>query len=205
MKKPYSVTLWAFLPVACTPVHLGALKPTDRTYLLAQSTLEDAAAVDCRQTWVTGDPPADVRAAKAILANQGVRVLEGNPGSMGTSLEGVLWVSKGFWDEPLVAQAEILTHELVHYCDRAKWGHAAFEARYATSNGRWAMEVRAYAQGFATLKAIGYSPQAMARAIQSRVENVQSRYLLWDINPEQYRRETAAIWYDAAQWTPRNQ
>ncbi len=194
----------AMLLSGCSSIHFGAKSPTDKTYLLSADTITVAANDDCRQDWVSGNPTVDLLTAKRILQEKKIDVVEGNPKAAATSLAddpsvklGLLVVREGFWEESEAYQTEYLSHELVHYCDLERLG-ADYEITWATSNGRWAMETRAYAQSFRTKAAQGVSKMDLREAIDQRLESMRNFYWLWDIDPEQYMTETKDIWLKAA-------
>ncbi len=194
----------AVLLSGCSSIHIGAKAPTDKTYLLSADTITIAANDDCRQDWVSGNPTVDLITAKRILKDKKIEVVEGNPKAAATSLAddpsvklGLLVVKKGFWKESEAYQTEYLSHEFVHYCDLERLG-ADYEITWATSNGRWTMETRAYAQSFRTKAAQGVPKMDLREAIDHRLESMRNFYWLWDIDPDQYMAETKDIWLKAA-------
>lgn len=196
--------LIAFLLSGCSSLHFGAKAPTDKTYRISEADIALAASDDCKQDWVSGNPAVDVLSAKRILREKGIETVEGNPIAAATSLAddpkiklGLLVVKPGFWETPEDYQAEYLSHELVHYCDLERLG-ADYEISFATSNGRWALETRAYAQSFRTKAAQGMRKMDLREAIDSRLEAMRNYYWLWDLDPDQYLAETKDIWLEAA-------
>lgn len=172
----------------------GAKEPTPYTFKLTADDIAKAGAMDCAQAWVTGDPAADLAAAKQKLDTLGVRVRKGeNPVAGGTALRHTLWVDREVDGWEPAAQARLYSHELVHYCDRRKDGDADFDARYFHSAGRWVYEVRAYAQTFRTMRAQGVAESKIRKAIDDRIVRLRDKYWLHDIDAEQFEVETRRI------------
>ena len=172
----------------------GAAAPTDDTFKL---TAEDIAYVEadaCAQTWVTGDASADLATAHKMLADRGVKIVPGNPIATATALARKLRVSAEFHQYSDEEQVVLLSHELVHYCHRDEQGDSAFEASYLNSAGRWRTETGAYLQGFRTMLLLCAPVANVEAAIESRLKTMRDKYLLWDIDPEQYIAETRRIW-----------
>lgn len=185
----------ALLLVSCLPSRIsGSSVPTEHTFRLTDGDLEAGASADCAQGWVTGDPEKDVKIARAMLDARGVKIVERNPGTTATALEHRLVVERGFGKKPLAAQAEIYSHELVHYCQRDAQGWIPFEEAYFTSDGRWRTEVPAYTQSFRTELLQGRPAAQVRKNIEGRLSSMRDGYWLWDINPEQYEAETRRIW-----------
>lgn len=181
----------------CFPTKIsGAQAPTEHTFRLTARDVDIAVSWGqrCAQDWVTGDSTKDVETALGLLERRGVRVKVGNPVAGGTALRRTLLVSKDFETSSAASKARLLSHELVHYCERDLLGHKAFEELYAHSAGRWRIETPAHLQQFATLALQGATQPALAEAIEARLPTMRDSYWLHDIDPEQYAAETRAIW-----------
>lgn len=169
----------------------GASAPTPYVFLLTQADIERANADDCAQTWITGDDAVDIEQAHKELSRYGVRVrYGGNPLADGTAGRHTLWLRDEVkkWDTD--AKVRLLSHELVHYCDRDRVSDADFEAAYFHSAGRWVYETRAYAQTYRTMKQQGWRDNAIERDVERRLVSMRDKYLLHDIAADQYMRET---------------
>lgn len=185
---------------SCASLHLGAAAPTNRTYRLSEADVARSQADDCRQEWVSGNPTVDIISAKRILEDLNVEIREGNPGGVQAAFPGLLWVKTGFWKESENFQAAILSHELVHYCDLERLKDN-YELSWLTSNGRFVMETRAYAQLYRTYALQGMHKKKLRVLIDNRVESEESmrnKYRLWDIEPAQYESLTRPLWLKAA-------
>lgn len=192
----------AFLTFGCKPPTAGfsgAKEPTPYIFQLTEADIDKAESDDCAQTWVTGDSAADVETALAILDDLKVKVKKGtNPIATGTALRNTLWVDKELFDKDPVYQVQLLSHELVHYCDRYKDGDVDFDARYFHSAGRWVYETRAYAQSVRTMKIQGIDDGKIQLWIDRRMDSFVNKYWLHDIDPDQYQLETRRILEAAA-------
>jgi hypothetical protein len=185
--------------VACGPTTIsGSNVPTEHTFELTEADIEAGASNECALAWIGSDSEVNRKKALDILAERRIRIWERNPSGFITSFPKRLWLTPDFSDKAVALQAAILSHELVHYCQRDKLG-ADFEADYLHSAGRWRLEVPAYAQQFRTYVAQGMTADDVAVEISLQVESLRTRYLLWDIDPEQYETETRRIWVLAAQ------
>lgn len=190
-----NIGLIALLLVACLPSRIsGSSVPTEHTFRLTEEDLEAGASTSCAQAWVTGDPAKDIATARTMLRARGVKIVERNPGTTATALEHRLLVERGFHNKPPKVQAEIYSHELVHYCQRDAQGWIPFEEAYFTSDGRWRAEVPAYAQSFRTQVLQGRARDEVRRDIGRRISSMRDGYWLWDIDPKQYKVETRRIW-----------
>jgi hypothetical protein len=188
------------LLAACGPVKVsGSSAPTEHTFRLTNADLESAADPSCYQDWVGHDPEANVAEALERLHAIGVEIVERKALNFVTAFRHELRVGKRFWENPADEQAMILTHELVHYCDRERLGDASFERAYLHSSGRWRIETPAYAQEWRTAIAQGETPEMISERIAVRLLSMRNFYWLWDIDPEQYETETRRIWLEAAE------
>lgn len=171
----------------------GASAPTEHTFKLTTSDLEEAAALDCDQAWASGDATSDVRVGLQILAERKVKVVKKNPFAGGTALAYRLYVTPEWDDRPENWKATLLRHELTHYCDRDRLGDTQFEIRYAHSAGRWVLETRAYAQSVREWSALGASEPQLRGYVDEKVGELRDQYFLWDIDPAQFEAETTRI------------
>lgn len=202
--RKFTALLFAllFLLAACKPPaeFSGAKEPTPYTFALTEADIAKAESDDCAQAWVTGDSPADVEAAFAVLDDLRVKIKRGtNPIATGTALRNTLWVDRDLFDKDLDYQVQLLSHELVHYCDREKDGDVDFDARYFHSAGRWVYETRAYAQSVRTMKIQRQDDGVIQLWIDRRVASMRDKYWLHDIDPAQYLTETRRILEAAAE------
>ena len=188
------------LALACftgcgTPLSFsGASVPTPHTFNLTADDLAEAEDESCAQTWFTGDAEADIERVDEILTMEGLKIVHWNPtGSAGTSGRQSIYVDKSYKDKSAADQALLMSHELVHACDRKRLGDATFEQRYFHSAGRWVFEVRAYAQTVRSLVAQGASAKRVAAYIDDRIVSLRQGYWLHDIDPSQYEQETRRL------------
>lgn len=174
----------------------GASAPTAHTFELTPHDVEVANnwTKQCEQSWVTGDAEKDLKIAKAELSRHNVKIRVGNPGASGTALRRTLLIAKEFQNASATDQVRLFSHELVHYCQREKIGHAAFEELYTHSAGRWRIEVPAYAQTFRTLLIYGTDADQVNQAVEARLSSMRNTYWLYDIAPDNYGAETLRIW-----------
>jgi hypothetical protein len=190
---PHSFLISCLL-CSCIPIAIsGSNVPTEHTFQLTEKDIAAASSEECVQEWVTDDPVANHGMALALLEERGVKVTERSAIRFVTAFERRLRLGDGFWDKPTSIQAEILSHELVHYCQRDQLGDRAFELAYAHSAGRWRIEVPAFAQNVRTMREQGVSHDELQMYIDSRIVSLRNFYLLWDIAPDQYEKETRPI------------
>ncbi len=181
--------------LGCLPVQVsGASEPTEHTFMLTEADLAYVESDTCRQDWVTGSPATDLETAETMLDERGVRIKPGNPVATATALARTLRVSKDYEKRDTAGKAILLSHELVHYCQRDEQGHTAFEESYFASAGRWRAEVPAYLQSFRTMLLQCMPIPVVEAAIEKRIMTMRDTYLLWDIEPTQYETETRRIW-----------
>jgi len=187
--------LLLLLLISCAHVSLsGSNVPTDHTFALTAEDISAANDASCRQEWVTDDPASNVKTAVALLDKRGIRLTERDAARFTTATRYTLRLGKGFWDKPVETQAVVLSHELVHYCQRDALGNDAFELSYLTSSGRWRVEVPAYSQSIITLRVQGMSAAEAGTYIEDRLEKMRDFYWLWDIDQIQYDTETRKAW-----------
>jgi|GEM_PF-4111943 len=191
--KPFALFLFAFL-ASCTPLAFsGASEPTEHTFELTAEDLAEAADPACEPGWVSDDPEATVQAAFDRLALKSIRVVYRNPIAGGTAGQSALYLRNDFDERSPESQAALLVHELVHYCDRERLGDARFERRYAHSAGRWVLETRADVQQIQQFKRMGASEKFLRAWAEDQIADMRDTYLLWDIDPQQFERETPRI------------
>lgn len=137
-----------------------------------------------------------VAAMRTKLAELNVPVVEGTPlfNAGATALRDKLVVKPGFWKKDPDNLAVILTHEVVHYCQRGLMGDNEFDTSAINSRGRVRMEIPAFRQSFITMLHIGYGEEEVRREINVRVDKVRNEYWLHDIAPAQYEKEVVKIW-----------
>ncbi len=179
---------------ACIPVTFsGSNVPTDHVFRLTADDIAAAESSTCAQDWVEDDVQFNVHTAIAELDDRGIKIVERKRRGFSVAAPRRLYVGKGFWDKPVASQAVTLSHELVHYCQRAALG-AKFEDAYLHSAGRWRLEVPAYAQSIRTMHEQGTDEQALANVIGIRLTKMRDDYFLHDIDPAQYEMVTRRIW-----------
>jgi hypothetical protein len=193
--RPFLVSLIAL--AGCFPVHIsGSNVPTDNTVQLTEADIAAAEGYieSCKVDLVSDDAQEVVDQALAELEDRGVDVVERNHLKFTTAFRGRLEVEKGFWNTTVERQAMILTHELVHYCQRDQIGNRAFIEAYENSPGRWVIEVPGEAQFIRTGIAVGYEGWSAEKYIDDRLPRMRDFYWLHDLEPVQYSRETRRIW-----------
>jgi len=194
-----SVVSFIFILVGCIPsVLLGARSPGADTHKLSDFDVEYANAVDCAQGWVTGNAEYDEKEALAMLGRLGIRVQEVDLSGLGvgrpaaTALRKRLLISDGFWDKRAESRVAILSHELVHYCQRRQLGNNVFDANILQSSGRWRVEIPAYKQTFVTRMLQCYPEEEVEKGIYRRIKTMRDTYWLHDIDAVQYEKESLA-------------
>lgn len=193
-----SFALTTLLVASCLPTKIsGSPNPTDDTAPLSAEDIAAGKDTSCYQDWLTGDAGRDIAMAYALLDERGVRIVRGNPAAGATALRTRLIVADDFDERDPRLLAALLSHELVHYCQRDAQGNDPFDQAYFASPGRWRTEVPAYSQYFRALALYCLNADDLEAAIENRVTSMRQRYWLWDLDPEQYERETAAIWHAA--------
>lgn len=181
----------------CFPIKIsGSNVPTDHTVQLTDADIVAAEGYidSCKVDLVSNDAQEVVDQVLAELEDRGVEVAERKHLKFTTAFKGRLEVAKGFWDRPISWQAMILTHELVHYCQRDDLGNRAFLEAYENSPGRWVIEVPGEAQFIRTGIAVGYEDWSAEKYIDDRLESMRDFYWLHDLEPVQYNRETRRLW-----------
>jgi hypothetical protein len=188
------VTALPFILAACLPLSFsGSNVPTDRTFQLAPEDIGAAGSDECAIDWITDDPTFNRDHALALLDDLGVKVVERKAGKFTTAMPRRLYVGAEFWGKSYAVQSVILTHELVHYCQRSDMG-AGFERTYMHSAGRWSLEVPAFAQSIRTMIRQGASLRDVSNYIEAKLVSMRDFYWLHDIDPIQYDRETRRVW-----------
>ena len=190
-----ALTFAIVFQLGCMPTQIsGARAPTPYTFNLLDSDIAYAEADACAQDWVTGNVEQDHETAHALLKERGVKIRGRNFIATATALARTLWVSKGFNKRSDADQVVLLSHELVHYCQRDEQGGTAFEESYFASPGRWRAETPAYLQSYRTMLMQCVSIPVIEAKITERVKTMRNKYVLWDLDPEQYESETPQIW-----------
>lgn len=172
----------------------GSKVPTEHTFNLTDSDVIAAKSAECLQTWLTGNAEDDLVTAHSLLNRHHVKIKEGNPSGFSTAFRYLLWVPKGFSKKSTVDKVVLLSHELVHYCQRTRVTHSVFERAMLTSPGRFIYETPAYLQTFNALATYCVSPKTLSKKISARQESFRNKYWLWDIDPAQYEQLTGDIW-----------
>lgn len=187
--------LFPLLLTACVPLSFsGSSHPTDHVFRLTPEDIAAANDGSCVQDWIGPAPGLNRAAALKRLDARGVTISERRVLNHVTAYATHLRVGKGFWKKPLEDQAAVLSHELVHYCQRDLLGDVVFVELYAHSAGRWRLEVPAYAQSIRTFQVQGLSEEELQSYIDKKLISVRSFYMLWDIEPGQYEAETRSAW-----------
>lgn len=183
------------LPTSCAGglFFSGASEPTPYTFHLLESDWEEAAALDCEQTWFTGDPEADVQKGLQLLKERKVKITYRNPVAGGTVTPRRIFLTEDFKDGDPKWQARLLRHELTHYCDIDRVNFETFYARYTHSAGRHVFELRAYVQSIRAEKDMGHSEKRLRAYAEEIIAEMRDTYFTWDIDPEEYERETRRI------------
>lgn len=177
----------------------GALAPTEDTFRLTPQDLKEASDASCEQAWFTGNDDRDLAQAEVLLDQYNVQIVWGNIIAAGTAGKTRLYIEEAYKkDNPKRDFTLLLSHELVHYCDRERLGDAQFEARYLHSAGRWVLEVRAYSQTIRSMIKQGAKTRHIEAYVKKRVAGLLDMYALHDIDPEQYERETTRLLRKAA-------
>lgn len=187
--------LFPLILAACIPVKLsGSSVPTDHTFRLTPEDIAAAHDTACVQDWIGPDPGPNRAEALKRLEARGVKISERKVLASTTAYATVLRVGHGFWEKPLEEQAAVLSHELVHYCQRDVLGDVAFVELWGHSAGRWSLEVPAHTQGIRTYKAQGWTDEQVGAYIEWKIGKMRNFYWLWDIDPGQYEEETRRAW-----------
>lgn len=183
------------LLVGCLPTQIsGASAPTEHTFKLLDSDIAYIEADVCAQDWVTGNVASDLVIANEMLDDRGVEIQPRRiDGLQATALATRLKVPKDFYQRDEADQASLLTHELVHYCQRAAQGDIPFVEGYFASPGRWRTEVPAYTQTYRTMRLQGVSIPVIEEKIEARVLSLRNSSWLWDIEPTMYVEETRRL------------
>jgi hypothetical protein len=199
-KIPATVFLFSLLLLllagllGCVPLGFsGASRPVEHTFHLTDADLAEAADLSCEQDWFTGDASVDVPAAFDRLTLASIRVVYRNPIAGGTAGQSTLYLRKNFHERSPEAQARLLLHELTHYCDRKRLGDAVFERRFQHSAGRYVLEMRAKVQQLRGFQRQGATEAQLRTWAEREASTFRDTYWLWDIDPEQYERETTRI------------
>jgi hypothetical protein len=132
--------------------------------------------------------------ALSLLEERGIKITEREAAKFTTAGRYTLRLGSGFWEKPTEVQAMILSHELVHYCQRDALGDREFELAYAHSAGRWRVEVPAYSQSIRTMSAQAAGEQAVENYVDDKLMSMRDFYWLWDIDQVQYFQETRRAW-----------
>lgn len=178
----------------CIPITFsGSNVPTDHTFKLTDEDIAAATSETCAQDWIGDDPQANLDTAMAELEDRGVKIAERKAKGFSAALPGRLFVGHGFGTKPVAWQVEILSHELVHYCQRDALG-IGFERAYAHSAGRWRLEVPAWSQSIRTMAAQGANDAELMVWIDEKLISMRDSYFLHDIDPGQYEIVTRRIW-----------
>jgi hypothetical protein len=186
------------LLVGCAPLHFsGASFPIEHTVGLTEMDISAARSTTCLQAWIGPDPGPNRAEALKRLEARGVRISERRVLPWTTAFAGELRVGAGFWEKPLAEQSTILSHELVHYCQRDRLGNAVFVETWENSPGRWALKMPAHVQTILTMKAQGTSEPALEAYIDKRIMTMRDFYLLWDLDQKQYLTVTREIWEES--------
>lgn len=193
------VALFPVLLCACVqPLSIsGAAEPTPYTFELLESDITEAQDGACEQEWFTGEAEADLAEVDRILKAEGIGIVHRNPGGKAArSGRLAIYVDKEYRGKSPEAKALLMSHELVHQCDRVRLGDQRFEERYFHSAGRWVLEVRGYSQTVRSM--VKQGRKDIERYIEKRVRELRDGYWLHDIDPKQYEAETRRILTEAA-------
>jgi len=189
-----------FLPVifsfGCAFSINGSNVPTEHTSQLAPKDISQAEEfiVKCALDWIGPEPEQNKVRALEELEDYGIKIIARNPFRFATAFRRRLLVGKDFYSKPTWEQVELLTHEIIHYCERDILGDKEFEKMYGESAGRWSLEIPAQAQVINTGIAHGASAEQADKWIESELPHTQKYYWLYNIDPKQYEEETKRIW-----------
>ncbi len=191
---------------ACTPLK----QYTGSTRFDEQCRTEDPSALELAQSTadmapeghLPSDPTASRDKALDILESKGIRIvkkpkLEGHWGlwsRMTTTLPDVIFVGSEWDSYPVVIQAEVLWHELVHVRQWERFGSSKFAFMYAIDESRWALEVVAYRESFRVLKTMGVLSKVLEAQMESRMESLYTKYFLAVIPKQCFEDLTSKVW-----------
>lgn len=184
------------LLLACVPFS-GSAVPSDKTFLIPDSTVHAMLDPQCLPDWVSGDARADTQAAREFFAELGYKMVVRKRGKFNVTLRDKILLKKGFWELDELRIARTLAHEAVHACQRELMGHVAFVRTVASSLGRLEMEVPAYLQTFRTMQAQGFDRATTEGEIDAQLVKFRDQYLLHDIDEGQFFFEVRQVWIQA--------
>ena len=161
---------------------------------LTYDVIERMEDESCMQDWVSGKPDADIIEALTQLEERGVDVREGNQKGFAIAMQNVLLVPERFWEQADDYQAQILSHELVHYCQRDEWGAGRLEMLALTATGRLMIETPGYRQAFRTMHKQGYLDHSIEGQIERRVPEMRKDHWLTAIDNDEMSAEVMRIW-----------
>ena len=99
-----------------------------------------------------------------------------------TTFPTVIYVTKDFDSRSIEIQAVILWHEVDHLREYKEMGPAVFFQHYAFAEGRWALEVQAYRDGFRVMRLLGMSESSIRAKMTDQAESLFVGYELGQVN-----------------------
>jgi hypothetical protein len=149
--------------------------------------------------FIPSDPEEAYRLALQELESRGIKIVPKADGfeawsKFNTTFPTTIYVSNT-WDEKTNAlKGATLWHELVHVREYDYHTPLQMALMYATSEGRWALEVQAYRESFRVRRIFGVPEEEIREAMRPRAEFLYEEYELGTM-PREYAVEKAIeIW-----------
>ena len=176
------------------PTYNESCVPSHDHYVVMANDQQDMMDVSSIPT----DPQEAYDAGLAVLQEHGVEVVtkgDKDPtASFTTTLPGKIFLSANFDKQDIRIQAETLWHEYVHVLQWERMGEVDFVQYYAFTEGRWALEVPAYRQGFRVLRHVGVPEEKLDPYLQDRFLSLYEKYGLQVMPQECAEKLTFDIW-----------
>lgn len=136
---------------------------------------------------IPSDPEEALAAAKKYIADKDVDIEYKADGiedwsKFNTTFPTVIYVTKDFDSYQIEIQAVILWHEVDHLREYEEMGPKVFFQHYAFAEGRWALEVQAYRDGFRVMRLLGMSESNIRARMTTQAESLFVGYELGQVN-----------------------
>jgi hypothetical protein len=135
---------------------------------------------------IPSDPEEALAAAHKYLADRDVDIEYKADGiedwsKFNTTFPKTVYVTKNFDDRQIEIQVVILWHEIVHLREYEQMSPKTFYEHYLFAEGRWALEVQAYREGFRVMRLLGLSESRIRSQMSDQAESLYVGYELGQV------------------------
>lgn len=111
-----------------------------------------------------------------------------------TTFPQAVYLTKDFDQKELEVQVILLWHEIVHLRQYEGMTPQTFYEHYVFAEGRWALEVQAYREGFRVMRLLGLSEEKLREAMNTQAERLYENYLLEAIPKHCALEGAVSVW-----------